>query len=326
MAITLLYLAGWGVFLLLVGYLLPLIRNKALARVAAWTLILLTVFLSVQLTSHESALYRMVAIVSLQLVSMKLIVLVETYDGPPKLTFLQWLAFAQRWFGMRPILFETLVASPLSNVRSLLVKGLSRVVVGFTLLLIATKLQSQPDIPTLLYNLLMLVGLSFVLHFGVLNLSTAFWRFLGVDVKELFRSPYQAKSLQEFWGRRWNMAFSEMTALVVYRPLKARYGKTQAMMASFLLSGILHEIAISFPVKAGYGLPLLYFVIHGLVMYLEGRATFVKKIISHRVLSHIWVLSWLILPMPLLFHPAFIERVVHPLVGTVLGALAMWCK
>jgi alginate O-acetyltransferase complex protein AlgI len=318
MDLTFLGLVSWGVFLLLTGYFLPFIKNKSVARLAAWTLILLTVFVSVQITSHQSALYRMIAIVSLQLVSMKGIVLVETYKKAPQLNFLQWLCFAQGWFGMRPVLFEKLISKPLNNVSPLLVKGFTRIGIGFGLLLLGQYTRSQSNVPAFLTHLLMLAGLSFVLHFGILNLSTGFWRWLGADVKELFRSPYQAKSLQEFWGRRWNLAFSEMTALVVYRPLKDRYGKTQAMMASFLVSGILHEIAISFPVKAGYGLPLCYFVLHGLVMYAEGKVAFVKNIISHSILSHVWVLGWLVLPMPLLFHPAFIQQVVYPLINALL--------
>lgn len=105
----------------------------------------------------------------------------------------------------------------------------------------------------------MLAGMSFILHFGILNLSTAAWRMTGVDITELFIAPYKSKSLKEFWGKRWNMAFSEMTALVIYKPLVGTYGKSLAMIAAFSVSGILHEIAISFPVQSGYGLPLLFF-------------------------------------------------------------------
>lgn len=167
----------------------------------------------------------------------------------------------------------------------------------------------------------MLVGLSFILHFGILNLSTASWRFSGVDVKELFRSPYKATSLKEFWGKRWNMAFSEMTAMVVYKPLKVKCGIPLAMIASFLVSGMLHEIAISFPVKMGYGLPFIYFVLHGLAMFAESKISFVKKINVDHVLSHVWVFAWLILPMPLLFHHVFIVEVVEPLRDFILGSI-----
>jgi D-alanyl-lipoteichoic acid acyltransferase DltB (MBOAT superfamily) len=137
----------------------------------------------------------------------------------------------------------------------------------------------------------------------------------------LFRSPYKAKSLKEFWGKRWNIAFSEMTAIVVYKPLKIKYGIPIALTASFLFSGLLHEIAISFPVNTGYGLPLLYFVLHGLAMYTEGKISLVKEIISHSVLSHVWVFAWLILPMPLLFHHTFIVEIVEPLRDFIMSLI-----
>ena len=56
----------------------------------------------------------------------------------------------------------------------------------------------------------------------------------------------------DFWSRRWNLAFSEMTALGVYRPLSGNIGRKAATVAAFLASGLLHELAISLPVLAGY--------------------------------------------------------------------------
>ena len=129
--------------------------------------------------------------------------------------------------------------------------------------------------------------------------------------------------MKEFWGKRWNTAFSEMAAMVVYKPLKINYGIPLAMIASFLVSGMLHEIAISFPVKMGYGLPFLYFVLHGLAMYAEGKVPLLKQIISNSVASHVWVFAWLILPMPLLFHHVFIVEVVEPLRDFILNIIRM---
>lgn len=315
-------LIGWAVFLLVIGYILPYVKNIQVARIISWMIVIGTAIFSIALTTNQSPAYRMIAIASLQLLSMKVIVMVEAYRGKPGLDVLQWLAFSLGWFGMRPNLFEAFPAKPLNDVIPFLIKGISRIVIGMLLLVASVYLQKHCAQIYFLYELVMLVGLSFILHFGILNLSTASWRFSGVDVKELFRSPYKATSLKEFWGKRWNMAFSEMTAMVVYKPLKTSYGIALAMMASFLVSGVLHEIAISFPVKMGYGLPFLYFVLHGLAMYTEGKVLFVKRIISNAVLSHVWVFAWLILPMPLLFHRAFVVEVVEPLRDFILNIIS----
>ena len=256
----------------------------------------------------------MVAIVSVSLVAMKIVVLVES---GVQLKFFQWMAFTFGWFGMRPVLFQELGSSSQPYVE-FIIKGVTRIVVGLVFLYISLLVDlelSKYFIP----QLFLLVGLSLVLHFGILNLSAALWRWAGVPVNELFRSPYKSRSLKEFWGKRWNVAFSEMTALVVYRPLRNKIGAGRAVIVAFLFSGLLHEIAISLPVHSGYGLPMLYFFIHAVAMQLEATSPFVRKIISHKVLSHVWVMGLLILPMPLLFHHGFIERVLMPLRGVLIS-------
>jgi alginate O-acetyltransferase complex protein AlgI len=87
-----------------------------------------------------------------------------------------------------------------------------------------------------------------------------------------------------------------MTTLIAYRPLKTKIGIDKAVIASFLLSGLLHEIAISLPVRTGFGLPMSYFIIHAVAMYLESKSTFVQRIVRHNIFSHVWVMSLLILP------------------------------
>lgn len=320
MDLTLLYLLSFGIFLLLIGYILPSAANKSVARWVAWSICIATVIFASRVTAHASPLVRMVAIVSLQLLSMKNIVAVESYSGKMRLNPLQWFAFAVGWFGMRPALFEVFPApSQRLPYATLAVRGISRIIAGLLLVYLSAVIEETNAGLMLLADLVLLVGISFILHFGILNLSTAYWRWWGVHVKELFRAPYRSRSLNEFWGKRWNMAFSEMTTLIAYRPLKFKIGKTAAMILSFLLSGILHEIAISLPVKAGYGLPMLYFALHGILMYAEDKSARVQKILANKVLSHVWVLGWLVFPIHLLFHPAFMEGVLKPLRSVLLG-------
>jgi Membrane bound O-acyl transferase family len=316
MDINLLILILWGIFIWVAGYSIGLLSNKNIKRKITWLLAILTTVGSIVLSIELKPLYRMLVIVSLQLVAMKPIVLIESYPQKSKLNFIQWSAFALGWFGMRPILFERFRSKSLNKTTCFFLKGFSRILVGVSLIFTANFISLE-----IFANLLRLIGLSFILHFGILNISTGAWRKMGVDVKELFIAPYQSKSLKEFWGKRWNMAFSEMTALIAYKPLKAKIGINTAMFVSFLMSGILHEIAISFPVSAGYGLPLLYFLIHGILMYLESKILWIKKLIEQPILSRLWVYFWLILPMPLLFHEKFIREVIMPLCNLVLMLL-----
>jgi len=316
-------LGAWLLILLAGGYGLPYLKNLATARVLAWTGTILTTVLAAWITADASPLYRMGVIVGLQLIAMKNIVLVETYPSrKPGLNVLQWTAFALGWFGMRPELFETFPGKAYPF-RGLIIRGVSRIIIGVVLLYVAGRIGHSSVTTFFAAPLITLVALSLMLHMGVLNVSTGVWRMLGADVRELFRAPYKAMSLKEFWGRRWNLAFSEMTARIAYKPLKKRLGMPGATLVAFLLSGILHEIAISLPVNAGYGLPLLYFALHGALMLAEDKVLWVKRIVTHNILSHIWVLGWLVLPMPLLFHEPFMHGVIEPLRGLIVTAIPL---
>lgn len=265
---------------------------------------------------------RMLIIVVLQLVCMKILVAVETYSGKNRLSAFQWAAFCLAWFGMRPVLFEKLPAPPLPFMQ-LLVRGVSRILMGVFLLYISLLMRENWHLERFfLSQLCLLAGLSLILHFGILNVCAAVWRMLGVDVSELFRSPYKSRSLKEFWGKRWNIAFAEMTALIAYRPLKGSIGPKKAVIASFLLSGLLHEIAISFPVMTGFGLPMIYFGIHAVAMQLED-SKFVQRILGHKVLSRVWVMAFVLVPLPLLFHAGFIQGVLIPL-RTLICDVTLW--
>jgi hypothetical protein len=87
-------------------------------------------------------------------------------------------------------------------------------------------------------------------------------------------------------------------------------------MVAFIFSGILHEIALSVPVNAGYGLPTLYFIIQGSLVLIERVLSHNKlSFLQNKIYARVWTLFWVIAPMPLLFHTEFIKQVLWPLAG-----------
>ena len=205
---------------------------------------------------------------------------------------------------MRPALVARLRPGR-SGAAALLETGLAYVALGTTLFLLA-HLTWRLTASAVLATVLLLPALSFLLHFGAFGVLAGLWRAAGADVGPLFRAPWRAQSLGEFWSRRWNLAFSEMTSLAVYRPLAAHAGRKAALAAAFLFSGVLHEVAISLPVRAGYGRPLLYFAIHGVLTQVEReRGPFGRTA----------TLLAVVLPLPLLFHQPFLKGVIWPLLG-----------
>ena len=301
---------------LLVGLIIGRCRPGSRARLAAWMLVVASTFGMERLTADEPAGFRMLAIIGALLWSMKGVVSVEAAAlGGKPLSIGRWLGFAALWPGMRPGPFARAGAGPSSGGLALMGDGLVRLSAG-SALIVAARLVWVRTGSLPLATVLLLPGLSLVLHFGIFNLVAGAWRLAGVDCGPLFKAPLRSTSLGEFWGRRWNLAFSEMTALAVYQPLARHAGRRPAIAAAFLTSGLLHELAISVPVHAGFGLPLLYFALHGGLMRVEDALKHAGRPIDRTPwLGRLWTLGWVGVPLPILFHRPFLARVVWPLIG-----------
>lgn len=165
-----------------------------------------------------------------------------------------------------------------------------------------------------------MAGLIFVLHFGTFHLLSWAWRSAGVDAKPLMNWPVASRSVSEFWGRRWNTAFRDLTHRFLFRPSSARLGPRLALGAGFVFSGLVHDLVISVPAGGGYGGPTLYFTIQGLGLLAE-RSRLGKRVgLGGGWRGRLFAAVVLIGPAVLLFHPPFVVRVVVPFLE-VLGAV-----
>ena len=312
-SISLLFLLIGTLTIVCIGYGIISMKNHPVARLISWFLAITATFLAHYFTLTEAPGYRMLAIIIILFTSMKVIVAHEYCSDHPTLTFKQWLAFALTWFGMNPGVFSRRAMNKKSQGIQLIRFGLIRIVIGILLCLTAYFIVHQSSsfpFQTVLMTICLLAGLSFILHFGVLNINSGMWNLLGYGTYALFKDPFRSLSLAEFWGRRWNFAFSEMTSIAVHRPLKKFTNNKIATVVAFGFSGLLHELAISLPVNRGYGLPALYFVIQAIALLLEKKIQFKSKIMKHT-----WVLFWLIVPLPILFHRYFLEGIIWPIVS-----------
>jgi hypothetical protein len=165
-----------------------------------------------------------------------------------------------------------------------------------------------------------MVGLIFVLHFGTFHLLSWAWRSAGVDAKPLMNWPIASRRVSEFWGRRWNTAFRDLTHRFLFRPLSARLGPRLALGAGFVFSGLVHDLVISVPAGGGCGGPTLYFAIQGLALLAE-RSRFGRRLgLGNGGRGRLFAAVVLIGPAVLLFHPPFVVRIVVPFLEA-LGAV-----
>jgi alginate O-acetyltransferase complex protein AlgI len=172
-----------------------------------------------------------------------------------------------------------------------------------------------------------MVGLILVLHFGIFGLLAHAWRAAGIPVVPIMRCPVAATSLSEFWGRRWNLPFRDLAHQLVFTPTSRCWGHKAALWLSFAASGVAHELVISVPAGAGYGLPTAYFLLQALGITLERRVDRKASCRSKGGPSNTMLRRWLwthaftVLPAGLLFHPPFVERVMVPFFHAI-GALS----
>jgi len=310
-------LTYWGAVNLAVVFIGFFFQKKK-AVLLSWITFVLSLAIVYLIFFDANPVVRMLTLISTTFNCMKVIAATEEYKKrPSNLNLKQWMLFACCWAGMRAQPFENISNEPLPYAWKMIWFGISRFIVGVTLVCSAHYVLLLPLSIFITYvsiSAILLIGLSLILHFGMLNISAGVLRLKGIAAYPLFRQPAKALSLTEFWSKRWNLAFSEMTSLTIFRPFKSKTGSAVALMASFIFSGFLHELALSIPVKGGYGLPTLYFVLQGLLVLVE-KALSNNGILflKNKLIARVWVFFWLVVPAPLLFHAKFIDQVVWPL-------------
>jgi predicted DCC family thiol-disulfide oxidoreductase YuxK len=164
-----------------------------------------------------------------------------------------------------------------------------------------------------------MVGLIFILHFGLFHLLSVRWRAAGVNAPPLMRAPLLSRSLGEFWGRRWNTAFNQLTTKFLFHPLRRVVGVRTATMLVFLASGLVHDFVISVPARGGYGLPTLYFLLQGAGVLFEHTNIARRCGLDRGFRGWLFTLAITAGPAFWLFHPAFIHNVILPMLRA-LGA------
>ncbi|XP_057765000.1 probable long-chain-alcohol O-fatty-acyltransferase 5 [Salvia miltiorrhiza] len=141
--------------------------------------------------------------------------------------------------------------------------------------------------------------------------------FSRVELEPQFNEPYLATSLQDFWGRRWNLMVPKILHPTVFQPVRRasapltgrRWAAIPAVFSTFLVSGLMHELVVyNFGRVRPTGEMLGFFVLHGLSLSAE---IVVKKMLPEKfrlpgVVSGMLTLGYVISTSFWLFFPPFI--------------------
>ncbi len=274
------------------GPVFACVKSTSLRRSVGWLL-----FISLTAAAHfllleYGSFTRMVGICCVLLGGMKGLVYAE-WAKTEKLTLSRYAVFSFLWFGMDPGTFR--FKNPALRWKSDIAIGSLLTVIGLAGSWLIANLEWKNII-------IMFIPLSIGFHFGVLRILKGVLRYFGFPVRTLFPNPLETHGIADFWSRRWNIGYSQMMQRLVGRPIEAIAGKPAGVMAVFIGSGLLHEVAITLPVMSGFGLPTLYFTLHGLLTLLE------KK--WNRPLGKIPTLICVLLPLSWLFPQKFQTEVI----------------
>jgi len=94
----------------------------------------------------------------------------------------------------------------------------------------------------------------------------------GYSLPVVHRHPVAARSVEEFWARRWNITVSAWLHAFVFLPLARRRRVALGIMLAFLVSGAMHGwLVLSALGPWAAFTATLFFVIQGVVVLVENR-------------------------------------------------------
>ncbi|EOA25726.1 hypothetical protein CARUB_v10019087mg [Capsella rubella] len=136
-----------------------------------------------------------------------------------------------------------------------------------------------------------------------------------LELEPQFNKPYLATSLQDFWGRRWNLMVTGILRPTVYEPmvqlfsiLGRNWSKVPAIFGTFVVSGIMHELIFFYMGRLRPDWKVMwFFLINGFCTTVE---IIIKKAINGRwklqtAVSQFLTLGFVIVTALWLFLPEF---------------------
>ncbi|CAA7021097.1 unnamed protein product [Microthlaspi erraticum] len=144
--------------------------------------------------------------------------------------------------------------------------------------------------------------------------------FLGCDIEPHSNEPYLATSLQDFWGRRWNLMVPAILRPAVYTPIRRvcerKLNSDLAMflgyLTTFIVSGAIHELMCFYLTRElPTGEVTLFFVLNGVCTAAEVA---VKKKFAQRLwrmspmVSRLLTVGFVVVTSGWLFFPPLIRK------------------
>lgn len=196
---------------------------------------------------------------------------------------------------------------------SLVASGVVSAVVAALLLIAAGSVAAETTPGSLTARWLLGVA-SFYLAFEAIDrVARVIYLLSGIDVEPTQRAPILARSLADFWGKRWNAIVRRWLASMCFFPLAKKGHARLGIVAAFVASALLHTYLMLPALGVRWALCMAgFFLLHGLLCTLE-RGMGVDR--WPRVLAHAWVLAVLVATTPLFIEPLLLLIGFRPVSG-----------
>ncbi|XVF77327.1 hypothetical protein PTKIN_Ptkin14bG0034200 [Pterospermum kingtungense] len=150
----------------------------------------------------------------------------------------------------------------------------------------------HPKIVLLMYCCMvyLLIDIIFGISNGLVSATT------GLELESPSDEPYLSTSLQDFWGRRWNLMVTNLLRHTIYKPVRSfsdmllgpKWAPLLAVPAAFVVSGLMHELLFYYVTRVSPTWEVTwYFVLHGVCVVVEFG---VKRAFSGQLQLH-WAVS-----------------------------------
>ncbi|KAJ7946373.1 acyl-CoA--sterol O-acyltransferase 1-like [Quillaja saponaria] len=162
------------------------------------------------------------------------------------------------------------------------------------------------------------IHIYFCLELILAMVATMARAIFGFELESQFNDPHLSTSLQDFWGRRWNIMVSSILRPTVYEPFRhltapligREWAALPAVFCTFLVSGLMHELIFYYlgRVKPTWEITW-FFILHGVCLTIEIglKKTGTGKFRLHRLLSGPLTLGFLISTAFWLFFPQLLR-------------------
>ncbi|KAJ4911272.1 putative long-chain-alcohol O-fatty-acyltransferase 4 [Raphanus sativus] len=142
---------------------------------------------------------------------------------------------------------------------------------------------------------------------------------LGCDLEPHSNEPYLATSLQDFWGRRWNLMVPAILRPAVYnqvqqiaqRKMSSDQARFLAVLGTFIVSGAVHELIFFYITREmPTGEVTWFFVLHGVCTAAEvavKKMAFVRRWKMSLMVSRLLTVGFVVLTSGWLFFPPLIR-------------------